>query len=229
VLDRRDATLALLKNIPVYSCGIEAELVTPTGACLIKNLSSGFGSMPEMKISEVGYGAGSRELTIPNFLRVYIGEAEDIYESDETILIETNIDDMTPEALGYVQEKLLSLGAKDVFMTSILMKKNRLGVMLSVLIEPKDLERLLDVIFEETTSLGVRINHVGRKKLFREVVSVKTEFGNVDVKVGRSSQGIMIISPEYESCRKIALKRKIPFNKVYLTAKATAEEKLTKE
>lgn len=223
------ATLELLKGIPVYSSGVEAELVTPTGACILKTVSKGFGPMPQMKIAKIGYGAGEKELLIPNFLRIYLGEStEDVYDRDEIMLVETNLDDVSPEVIGYVFERLLSQGALDVFTTPILMKKNRPAFVLSVLIEPDKLDNALAVLFEETTTFGVRIQRLERRKLFREVISVKTEFGEVEVKIGKAGGRVETIAPEYESCRKIAREKKIPFKTVYYQAKETALKILTR-
>jgi hypothetical protein len=224
------ATLAMLKGIPIYSRGIEAELATPTGICVLKTLSRSFGIMPEMKVEKVGYGAGSRELTIPNLLRVYLGETdEDEYEKDEVILIETNIDDMNPELLAYASEILLKQGVLDVFMTPIFMKKNRPGTMLSVLTTRDKLDEVLLTFFTEITTLGVRIHRLERKKLSRKVISVKTRFGEVKVKIGKIGNQIKNIAPEYESCREIAVKQGIPLKDVYDEAKEAARKVLFEE
>lgn len=224
------ATLAMLKGIPIYSRGIEAELATPTGVCLLKTLSRGFGNMPEMRVEKVGYGAGSRELEIPNLLRVYVGETDrDEYEKDEVILVETNVDDMTPELLAYASEILLKQGALDVFMTPILMKKNRPGTMLSVLTTRDKLDEVLLTFFAEVTTLGVRIHSLERKKLSRKVISVKTRFGEIRVKIGKIGNQIKNIAPEYESCREIALKQRIPLKDVYHEAREAARQALVEE
>ena len=224
------ATLAMLKGIPIYSRGIEAELATPTGICVLKTLSRSFGIMPEMKVEKVGYGAGSRELAIPNLLRVYLGETdEDEYEKDEVILIETNIDDMNPELLAYASEILLKQGVLDVFMTPIFMKKNRPGTMLSVLTTRDKLDEVLLTFFTEITTLGVRIHRLERKKLSRKVISVKTRFGEIKVKIGKIGNQIKNIAPEYESCREIAVKQRIPLKDVYDEAKEAARKALFEE
>jgi len=221
------ATLAMLKGIPVYSRGIEAELATPTGVCLLKTLAKSFGNMPEMKVEKVGYGAGSRELEIPNLLRVCVGEADaEEYEKDEVILIEANLDDMNPELLAYASETLLKQGALDVFMTPVFMKKNRPGTMLSVLTTPDRLDEILATVFSEVTTLGVRLHHLERRKLPREVISMKTRFGEIKVKVGRMADQIKTISPEYESCKEIALKQGIPLKEVYDEAREAARKEL---
>ncbi len=224
------ATIAMLKGIPIYSKGIEAELTTPTGAAILKTVTKGFGLMPEMKVEKVGYGAGSRELEIPNLLRIYIGETSDEkYEEDEVILIETNIDNMNPELLAYASEVLLKQGVLDVFMTPIFMKKNRPGTMLSVLTTQNRLDETLSTIFTEITTLGVRIHRLERKKLSRKVISVKTRFGDIEVKIGKIGGQIKNISPEYENCKEIAVKQGIPLKDVYDEAKEAARKALFEE
>jgi pyridinium-3,5-bisthiocarboxylic acid mononucleotide nickel chelatase len=220
------ATLELLKGIPVYASGIEKELVTPTGIAILKHIVQSFGVIPEMKIERIGYGAGSRDLKIPNLLRVWIGETQlkQKYDDDEVILIETNIDNMNPEILGYVLERLLERGALDVFMTPIFMKKNRPGTLLSILITPDKLDEALSVVFAETTSLGVRFRRLERRKLPRELIIVETSFGPVRVKVSHTGMEERIISPEYEDCREIAARLRIPLRKVYEEAQAAAEK-----
>ena len=161
------ATLELLKNIPVYSTGIESELVTPTGAAILSTLSSCFGEIPSMCIEKTGYGLGSRDLTIPNVLRILVGETDDNYDVDTVQLIETNIDDMNPQFYEYIIESLFAHGAKDVFLTPIIMKKNRPGVVLSVLASPEKIDELIDIIFQETTTLGVRISEVKKRKILK--------------------------------------------------------------
>jgi hypothetical protein len=219
------ATLELLKGIPVYASSIEKELVTPTGIAILKHVVQSFGTIPEMKIERIGYGAGSRDLKIPNLLRVWIGETEvkQEYEEDEVILIETNIDNMNPEILGYALERLLERGALDVFMTPIFMKKNRPGTLLSILITPDKLDETISIIFAETTSLGIRFQRLKRRKLPRELITVETSFGPVRVKVSHIDTEKRIISPEYEDCREIAVRKGIPLRKVYGEAQAAAE------
>jgi uncharacterized protein (TIGR00299 family) protein len=219
------ATLELLKGIPIYASSVEKELVTPTGIAILKHLVQSFGTIPEMKIECIGYGAGSRDLKIPNLLRVWIGETEvkQEYEEDEIILIETNIDNMNPEILGYTSETLLERGALDVFMTPIFMKKNRPGTLLSILITPDKLDETISIIFAETHSLGIRFQRLERRKLPRELITVETSFGPVRVKVSHIDTEKRIISPEYEDCREIAVRKGIPLRKVYEEAQAAAE------
>jgi uncharacterized protein (TIGR00299 family) protein len=222
------ATLELLKGIPIYSRAIATELVTPTGACILKNLSRSFGVMPEMKVEKIGYGAGTKDLKIPNLLRVYVGETSDgEYDKDEVILVETNIDDMNPELFDYACEMLLNQGALDVFMTSILMKKNRPATMLSVLAPPDRMDRILSTIFAETTTLGVRIHRVERKKLVRETISVRTRFGEIKVKVSRVGEQIQNVAPEYEECKEMAIRQNVPLREVYDEVRWTAQKALS--
>ena len=222
------ATLEMLRGIPIHSRGIEAELATPTGVCVLRTLCRGFGTMPEMTVDRVGYGAGSRELEIPNLLRVYVGETRARgYDKDEAILIETNIDDMSPELLAYSSEALLKHGALDVFMTPISMKKNRPATMLSVLTTRADMDEVLSVIFAETTTLGVRIQPVEREKLSSEVISVETRFGDIRVKIGRVGDEVKNIAPEYESCKPIAIQQGIPLKHVYDEARDAARKALS--
>ena len=215
------ATIELLKDIPVYSTGIKSELTTPTGAVIIKNIAKNFGIMPEMKIEKIGYGAGTKDLTIPNLLRVYIGEIREDkdnneeYEKDNVILIETNIDDMNPEFFDYIYERLLENGSLDVFTTPIFMKKNRPSVMLSVLTTTENLDEILSIIFAETSTLGVRLNRLERRKLEREIITIKTKFGDMRIKISKSKGKIKNIAPEYEDCKKIASELKIPLKDVY--------------
>ncbi len=222
------ATLELLKGIPVYESSIEEELVTPTGIAILKHLVQRFGSIPDMKIECTGYGAGSRDLKIPNLLRIWIGESEvkQIYESDEVILIETNIDNMNPEIVGYAMEKLLEEGALDVFMTPIFMKKNRHGTLLSVLITPDQLDDIISVIFSETASLGIRFQRLERRKLPREVIVVETSLGPIRVKVSHIDAEKRVLSPEYEDCREIAATQGIPLKDVYEEVRVAAERVL---
>jgi len=218
------ATLELLKDVPVYSTGIQSELVTPTGAAILTTISKHFGEMPSMQIQKTGYGLGSRELEIPNFLRITLGVSQKGVESDTVQVLETNIDDMNPQFYDYIMETLFSKGALDVFMTPIIMKKNRPGVVLSVLASPEKVSELSNVIFQETTTLGIRVSEIKKRKvLSREIQSVETEWGAVRVKV-RSIPGMKkVCSPEYDDCKKIAEEQGIPIQVVYQTAKQKGE------
>ncbi|MCD4690496.1 nickel pincer cofactor biosynthesis protein LarC [bacterium] len=219
------ATIALLKGIPVYSRGVESELTTPTGAALIRVLAEDFGAMPEMRVEAVGYGAGARELEIPNMLRVVIGETSEApFETDEVVLIEANLDDMNPEYFGHASDLLRERGAIDVYLTPVYMKKGRPGTMLTVLAPKDHVDGVVTTLFEETTTLGVRMSSVQRKKLAREVIDVKTSFGIVGVKLGRSGSRVVSIAPEYEDCRKAARASAVPLSEVYDEARALARK-----
>lgn len=209
------ATLELLKNVPFESGEIETEMLTPTGAAVISTLAEDFGSIPEIQTSAIGYGFGSKELPVANFLRVIIGEENAKYQSDIMNLIETNIDDMNPEFYEYVMEKLFSAGAKDVFLQQIIMKKNRPGIILSVLAAPEKTEELSKIIFAETTTLGIRISEQRKRRmLLRGTKEVDTEFGKMRVKI-KEIEGKNIFMPEYDECRRVAEKENLPLKDVY--------------
>ncbi len=227
------ATLELLKNIPIYSGGIESEMITPTGAGIIGTLAKSFGERPLMKIERIGYGAGEKEFTIPNLLRVSIGEKilrdenlKDDYVSDEAILIETNIDDMNPEFYDYIMEKLFFQGALDVFLTPIQMKKNRPAHMLSIIVYEQNLKEILEVLFSESTTLGVRIREVKRLRLAQQNFIAETKYGKIKVKVGMFKGEIKNIAPEYEDCKKMAKQHKVPLKEVYDEAMKITYNKL---
>lgn len=203
-------------GIPLIQTDINTELVTPTGMGIIKCLSLGFGSMPQMFIDRVGYGMGKRETGGFNALRLVLGTMDepDKDTPDEIVLLETNIDDMNGEALGYTMEQLFENGALDVFYTPIFMKKNRPAVMLTVIARIKDEEKLADMILRETTTLGIRRSSFKRYCMNREIIKVSTVFGDVRVKVA-SRNGFTKYAPEYEDCRNIARKTGKTFIEVY--------------
>jgi hypothetical protein len=230
------ATLELLKNIPTYSGGMESEMVTPTGAAIISTLTKDFGERPLMKIKKIGYGAGEREFSIPNLLRVSIGEKilrdrdlMDGYVHDEALLIETNIDDMNPEFYNYIMDKLFSQGALDVFLTPIQMKKNRPAQMLSIIVYEQNLKEILEVLFSESTTLGVRIKEVKRLKLTQANFIAETKYGKIKVKVGIFKEDIKTIAPEYQDCQKIAQQYQVPLKEVYGEAKKVAYDRMKKQ
>lgn len=223
------ATLELLKGVPVYDSNIEAELVTPTGAAIITTLAENFGQMPPMKIDNIGYGAGQRDLPIPNLLRVSLGILKDAYQQDVVSLIQTNIDDMNPEFYEHIADRLFSEGALDVFLTPIQMKRTRPATMLSVITDEEKTERMLELIFDETTTLGVRISKIERRKLNRESRKIPTKYGKIEVKIGRLDGIIKNVSPSYEECRKIATRLNIPLKKVHQEAKQAAFDLLAKK
>jgi hypothetical protein len=209
------ATLLLLKGVPVYSSGIESELVTPTGAAIVTSLVKIFGPMPPMKILKTGYGAGTREHgDIPNVLRLITGEMKFDTEKDYVVVLEANIDDMNPEWAGYLMEKLFEEGALDVSIMPVYMKKNRPGIMVQVISTEESCRDLTSVIFRESTTAGVRSYRAERAVLKRRGVTVKTKFGIIKVKVFDDGHGEKVV-PEFEECRKAAIKMKMPLRKVY--------------
>ena len=211
------ATMELLEGVPVYSIGIDAELTTPTGAAIITTLSEDFGPRPYMLITKTAYGAGTRDLEIPNLLRINLGQfIESNLNSDFVNVIETNIDDMNPEFYDTIMEKIFKAGALDVFLTPVHMKKNRPGSVLTVLCSDEKTEKIVNILLKETTTLGVRIlKKVQRYSLKRNVETVDTEWGKVRVKIAKSGDKIINIAPEYEDCKKISLENNIPIKEVY--------------
>jgi uncharacterized protein (DUF111 family) len=179
-----------------------------------------------MNVSVIGYGAGDKDFPgMPNVLRLMIGEPAAVYEQDTSLVIETNIDDMNPQVYDYLIEKLLARGAQDVYLTPIIMKKGRPAVLLSVLTDRTKTDALLDTIFRETTSIGVRIQETGRKKLDREIQEVDTRYGRVRIKISRQGEEVLTVTPEYEDCRKIAEEKQVPLKTVIEEAKSQFSRK----
>jgi pyridinium-3,5-bisthiocarboxylic acid mononucleotide nickel chelatase len=215
------ATVELLKDAPVYSSGLQAELVTPTGAAIVKTLARRFASFPEMTIEKSGYGAGSREFPgYPNAVRLVIGEtAADAplaaKTASETItVLEANLDDLNPQVFGYVMDQLLEEGALDVFGMPVQMKKNRPGTLLTVLCKPEDAGKLTRLIFTETTTLGVRRREEVRQTLARRWENVRTQWGEVRIKIASMNGMVTNYAPEYEDCRRIAAEHHVPLKTV---------------
>jgi uncharacterized protein (TIGR00299 family) protein len=213
------ATLELLKDAPVYSSGIQAELLTPTGAAIIKILAKRFAPFPQMKVEKIGYGAGTRDFAgHANVVRLTIGEAplETRAElSHDTItVLEANIDDLNPQVFGYVMDRLLEQGALDVFGLPVQMKKNRPGMLLTILCRPADASKLAHLVFTETTTLGVRQREEQRQTLARQWVTVTTRWGDVRLKVASLNGAITNYAPEYEDCRRIAAEHQVPLKSV---------------
>ncbi|MGB8687298.1 MAG: nickel pincer cofactor biosynthesis protein LarC [Microcoleus sp.] len=232
-------------SVPVYSNGIDRELCTPTGTAIACTLAEGFGPPPKMQIRAIGLGAGSRMLAIPNILRLWIGEKEvfnqfpipkaqfpipnaqfprpnsqgPIPNSLETIaVLETQIDDLSPQAIGYIFDALFAAGALDVFTQPIVMKKSRLGVLLTVICHPETQAACETVIFRETTTLGIRRSTQQRTILHREIQTVQTEYGEVQIKVAKTGQTITNVQPEYEDCAEIARLKNISWREVHRLA-----------
>jgi pyridinium-3,5-bisthiocarboxylic acid mononucleotide nickel chelatase len=234
-----------LRQVPIYSNGIDRELVTPTGAAIVTTLAAEFGAPPAMILQRVGLGAGSRELAIPNILRLWIGDRpqpreqassaaqlsavpEPLASTRHTLLepisvLETQIDDLSPQAIGYVFEALFAVGALDVFTQAIGMKKSRLGVLLTVICHAAQVEACEAVLFRETTTLGIRRLHQRRTVLSREIQTIDTPYGAVRVKVARSptDEKISNVQPEYEDCAKLARQHNVAWREVHRLALQT--------
>jgi len=222
------ATAKLLQGKPTYSNGVQKELVTPTGAAIVATLCTSFGPQPPMSVSAIGYGAGTADLEgQPNVVRIMIGEAAEktVAGFDEEIsVIEANLDDMNPQIYGYFQEKALAAGALDVYTTPVQMKKNRPGMLLTLLCRPHDTPALMDLIFTETTTFGARTYRAQRRTLPRESVNVHTQFGDVRVKISRVNGHIRHAAPEFEDCKKRAEEKHVPLHQVMDEAKRNFEK-----
>ncbi len=211
------AALSLLKGCPVTGSPINAELVTPTGAAVLSEISDAFGSIPAMRLDAIGYGAGSNDLEIPNVLRVLIGEVAGSHGllTETLVQLETNIDDESPELTGHVSERLLDAGALDVTVIPAQMKKNRPGVVLQVLARSQHAPALEEIVFEESSTLGVRRSEVQRDSLPRRIETIKTRFGDIRVKVATLPSGQTKVYPEFEDCRQAARHANRPVREVF--------------
>jgi pyridinium-3,5-bisthiocarboxylic acid mononucleotide nickel chelatase len=226
-------TLELLKGIPIYSTEIEGELVTPTGAAIISTLCSDFIPLPEIQIEAIGYGAGSKEFdAFPNMLRLLYGEMKAIEEteipisaqSESIMVVEANIDDMNPQIYGYLIDRILSEGAVDIFYTPIMMKKNRPGTLLTVLAPRSALEQVISVLLRETTTIGLRYYETRRRVLERQIFTVQTRFGPINIKVALDGSQIVNAMPEYEDCSLLAQETDVPLAAVQAAAMSAFEE-----
>ncbi len=216
------ATTELLQGVPIYSKDIEGELVTPTGAVLVAELAESFGHLPPLRIERSGYGAGTRTYEkFPNVLRAIIGTLEaDAHATPDTVtVIEANLDDVSPQVLGYVMEQALAAGALDLFYTPVQMKKNRPGTLLTLLCQPADSARMCELLFRETTTLGVRQRTEARVILQRSFVTVETAYGAIRVKVARDAHGnIQNVAPEFDDCCAAAQQHQVALRTVQLAA-----------
>ena len=219
------ATVEILKGVPVYDAGIQGELVTPTGAAIIRTLASEFGEMPPMTLQATGYGAGKTEFPFPNVLRLMIGEPcsqSDVSDRDKlqtrVAIVETNIDDMNPEFYDLVFERLFKAGALDVYLTPIYMKKNRPANLLTAICPVETKDEVSQVILTETTTFGVRISMASRRCLERKWETVSTRYGEIRIKIGLMGDKEITASPEYEDCKKAAEAHNVPVRTVYQEA-----------
>ena len=218
------ATVELLKGVPVYSSGLQAELVTPTGAAIVTTLVRRFESFPNMRIEKTGYGAGTYDFPgHSNVLRITLGDAVGEQFADKSVratrtevinVLEANLDDMNPQVFGYLMERLLEAGALDVFSTPVQMKKNRPGTLLTVLAKRENADTLSQIIFSETTTLGVRRREESREVLARKIITVVTSFGGIRMKLASMNGSVSHYAPEYEDCRRIAAEQRVPLKLV---------------
>jgi uncharacterized protein (TIGR00299 family) protein len=211
-----------MKGIPIYSSGVEKELLTPTGAVLLSTLGSEFGNLPPMKVERVGYGAGRSDLPHPNLLRLMIGTLEATSGTERVMVVETNIDDMNPQFYDYVMEKLLTLEVMDVFLTPILMKKNRLATLLTVICSVEKLPSVTHFLLRETTTLGVRWHEEERACADREIITLQTKHGAIHFKLARWEGRLVNLSPEYDDCKRLALEKGIPLKDIFEEARKAA-------
>lgn len=221
------ATAELTKGIPVYSSGLRAELLTPTGAAILTSLAVEFGPLPAMVVERIGYGAGRRDLPVPNLLRLLIGESQPGaagFEHDSVAVVEANIDDMSPEIYDFVMERLFGAGALDVTLIPVQMKKNRPATLISALCPVHKKEDCIRILLLETTTIGVRWSLRHRLKARREIREVRTPYGVVRCKVAWGPEGMLNVAPEYEDCARLARETKIPLKRIMEEARHLAEQ-----
>lgn len=216
------ATAELLRGVPIAAGPVDVELLTPTGAALLSSVVESYGPMADFRIDRVGYGAGTRDFPgRPNVLRLYVGSTGETSAGGDTVaVIEADIDDASPEVMGYFLERALADGALDAYFTPVQMKKNRPGVAVTVLVDPRRLDDMIRLVFRETSTIGVRHRLVERRTLDRECVTVETDHGPIRIKVSRLDGEIVSAAPEYEDCREAARRTGVPLRQVYDTAAA---------
>ena len=217
------AVVELLRGVPVTGVEAEGETVTPTGAAILTTLAASYGSPPAFTLRSVGYGAGRREAEYPNVLRLLIGEMADEAETEWLVLLETNIDDLNPQVYDHLMNRLFGAGALDAWLTPVQMKKNRPGVLVSVLCQAAGEARLADILFRETTTLGLRRQTVERRRLPREIREVQTRYGAARVKVAFADGRVLRAAPEYEDCRRLAEANGVPLRQVLAEVERLAD------
>ncbi len=213
------ATLSLMEGKPIYSSEVERELFTPTGAAILSTLGSEFGAMPAINVERVGYGAGRDDLPFPNLLRLIIGNSVSALGRERVVVVETNIDDMNPQLYDYVMGGLLAIKVLEVFITPILMKKNRPGHLLTVICPAEKLASVTKFLLRETTTIGLRWREEERAKTDREIISCQTKYGKVRFKLARWEGKVVNFSPEYEDCKRLALEKGVPLKEVFEEAR----------
>jgi uncharacterized protein (TIGR00299 family) protein len=219
------ATAELIRGKPIYATGVQGELLTPTGAAILTTLAGDFGPLPSMTVECIGHGAGTADRSIANMLRVFIGsvhEADKTYAVEQTATIETTIDDMNPQIYDYLIEKVLQMGALDIFCTTVQMKKNRRGTLVTILCRPEMVTSLSELLFRETTTIGLRWRLDNRFTLERNFICAKTRFGEISCKVATQGGELVNVMPEYEECKRIAIDQKVPLKTVLEEAHAQA-------
>jgi hypothetical protein len=219
------ATAELIRGKPVYATGVQGELLTPTGAAILTTLASDFGPLPPMTVERIGHGAGTADRSIANMLRVFIGSSPQPGRSfalEQTATIETTIDDMNPQIYAYIIEKVLQMGALDIFCAPVQMKKNRSGTLVTILCRPEMVTALADFLFRETTTIGLRWRLENRFTLQRDFVTVQTRFGAISCKTATQGDELINVTPEYEDCRRVAIEHKVPLKTVLEEARCQA-------
>ncbi len=210
------ATVALLKGIPIYDSGLRHELVTPTGAALVRGLAGSFGVMPPMIVENVGYGVGGRNLPDrPNLLRLLIGRDQPEDQIETIVMLEANLDDTNPEWMGFIMDRMFEAGALDVVFCPVQMKKNRPGILVQVMAYPQQRDELIDILFRESTTLGVRFRYSQRKVLQRSMDEIDSPWGKILTKKVSRPDGSFFLHPEYEACKRIAEKNGLPIKEIY--------------
>ncbi len=219
------ATMELIQGVPIYSTGVTGELLTPTGAAILTTLATEFGPMPAMTVEKIGYGAGTSEPAIPNLLRLCLGRASgetDDYDAEQMAVIETSIDDMSPQIYEHLMERAQEMGAMDIFLSPLQMKKNRPGTLVTIICTPDRVAEFSDLLIRETTTIGLRWRVENRIKAKRSFEGIDTEYGMVKLKIARKGKTMINLTPEYEDCKRLAREKNVPLKSVVAAAWASA-------
>jgi uncharacterized protein (DUF111 family) len=204
-----------MKGKPIYSSGVDKELLTPTGAAILTTLGSSFGNLPSVRVEKTGYGAGRDDLPHPNVLRLMIGTSETAAHEDRVMVVETNIDDMNPQFYDYIMEQMLKMEVKEVYLTPVFMKKNRLATLLTAICSLGQMPAVTEFLLRETTTIGLRWREERRARADREIRLFETRYGKIRFKLARWEGTVINVSPEYEDCKRLALEKKIPLKEVF--------------